>query len=290
MLAAFAGILFTNAEAQKKAKKYHSKKSVVKTEQFKPREFGTPTSVADITDEADSTREYSSIQNLVENNGVTLSYADSTFRPKEPLRRGDFIVSFSSALDAIKKAADAGGVDSSVVTSNYDKSQSYVTSMNEITDLKENSIYYPATQSLVEKWGIAPVSKTKSLNAGEIMTEGEVYDILKSTLGYTSPGTNPYTKAMTRGKFAMILNNAVNEKLSQINEMASVRTDSLDNARRQQELALKQQEKQATDSLTRPAEQSKIDAQKQQAEAWTKLSEREKRKQIRSELKSQKNK
>ena len=293
LLTAFAGMLFTNLEAQTKGKKSHSKhakKSLAKKEQFKPREFGTPTSVADITDEADSTREYASVKNLVENNGVTLSYADSTFRAKEPLRRGDFIVSFNSALDAIKKAADAGGVDSTVITSGYDRSQSYVTSVGEITDLKDNSIYYPATQSLVEKWGIAPISKTKSLNAGEVMTEGEVYDLLKSTLGYTSPGTNPYTKAMTRGKFAMILNNAVNQKLTQINELAAVRTDSLDNARRQTELALKQQEKQAKDSTARQAELSKIEAQKQEAEAWTKLSEREKRKQIRSELKNQKNK
>ncbi len=170
-----------------------------------------------------------------------------------------------------------------------DNNQSSVTSISEIKDVNENSIYYPATQSLIEKWHIAaPFSKTKSLNAGAVMTESEVYDILKSTLGYTSPGTNPYSRAMTRGKFAVILNNAINQKLSEVNASSTTRQESLDSLRRQQGLTLKQEEKQRTDSLAKEAELSKIEAQKKEAESWTKLSEREKRKQIKSQLKNQK--
>ena len=297
-LGLFAVMLFGNVQAQKKVHAYHkkgkksTKNAIVK---FTPKEFGTMTSVSDLRDEADSTREYASVKNLMENNGVTLAYADSTFQPKEPLRRGDFIVSLNSALDAIKKSADNSGLDSSTsllntnTTNTYDSTQSNVASVTEIKDLNETSLYYPATQSLVEKWHVtAPFSKTKSLNAGAVMTESEVYDILKNTLGYNSPGTNPYSKAMTRGKFAIILNNAVNQKLSEVNALSTTRSESLDSVRRQEELTLKQQEKQKADSLAKEAELSKIDAQKKEAEAWTKLSERDKRKQIRSQLKNQK--
>jgi len=315
MLGLFAAMLYGDVQAQKKKhKKSASKKSTV--QKFTPKEFGTLTSVSDLRDEADSTREYASVKNLMENNGVTLAYADSTFQPKEPLRRGDFIVSLNSALEAVKKSADNSGLDSSTSvistgtpgtampstttpgtatpstttpsTTTPENTGSEVASVSDIKDLNENSIYYTATQSLIEKWHVVPVTKNKLLNAGEVMTEAEVYDILKTTLGYTSPGTNPYSKAMTRSKFAMILNNAVNQKLSEVNAMSTARTESLDSVRRQQELTLKQQEKEKTDSLAKEAELSKIEAQKKESEAWTKLSERDKRKQIRSQLKNQK--
>ncbi|MEO6329550.1 MAG: S-layer homology domain-containing protein [Ginsengibacter sp.] len=282
MLLALFGVTYGDMQAQKKKT---IKRSTVKTTKvkFTPKEFGTPASLSEVTDVNDSTPGYQSIKTLVETNGVTLVYADNTFRPKDPLRRGDFIVTFNSALDAVKKATDAGGVDNSVINT-YDKSQSYVTSVSEITDLQESSVYYPAAQSLIERWGIAaPFSKSKLLNAGAPMTEGEVYDILKQTLGYVSPGTNPYSTAMTRAKFATVLNNAVGQKLVQVNTLAVAKTDSLDDLRRQQEALIKQQDKQRRDSLTKEVELSKIEAQKREAEAWTKLSDKEKRKQLKSQ-------
>jgi hypothetical protein len=282
MLVALFGVLHGDIQAQKKRtlKKSTTKTTTIK---FTPKEFGTPASVSEVKDENDSTPEYSSVKNLVENNGVQLVYADSTFRPKDLLRRGDFIVSFNSALDAVKKVTDAGGLDSSIINT-YDRNQSYITHVNELTDLKESSVYYPAAQSLIERWGIAaPFSKSKMLNAGAPMPERDVYDILRVTLGYNSPGANPYSTAMTRAKFAMILNNALNMKLSQVNAMATAKTDSLDDLRRQQEALIKQQDKQRRDSLAKEVELSKIEAQKKEAEAWTKLSDREKRKQLKAQ-------
>jgi hypothetical protein len=268
------------AQKKKVVKKSSSKTTKVK---FTPREFGAPSSVSDISDISEANPEYTSVKNLVETNGVTLVYADSTFRSKDLLRRGDFIVSFNSALEAVKRSAATGGLDSSIINT-YDRNQSYVTNVSEIKDLNESSVYYPAAQSLIEQWGIAaPFTKTKLLNAGATMSEGEVYDILKSILGYTSPGTNPYATAMTRGKFAMVLNNALNQKLVEVNTIASAKTDSLDNLRIQQEALLKQQDKQRRDSLFREAELSKIEAKKKEAEAWNKLSDKEKRKQIKSQ-------
>lgn len=267
------------AQSKKSVKKPVSK--TTKTT-FVPREFGTTSSVIDVHDVSETSPEYQSVKNLVETNGVTLVYADSTFKPKEQLRRGDFIVSFNSALDAIKKATDENSLDSSIINT-YDKNQSYVTQISEIKDVQESSVYYPAAQSLIEKWGIAaPFTKSKLLNAGEAMPEGEVYDILKVTLGYNSSATNPYSTAMTRGKFAMVLNNAVNFKLSQVRAMGAAKRDSIDNLRRQQQALIQQQEKQRRDSLSREVELSKIEAQKKEAEAWNKLSDREKRKQLKN--------
>ena len=282
MLLRLFGIFLGDTQAQKKKTVKHSSAKTT-TIKFTPREFGTPSSVSEIKDVSDSSAEFQSVKNLIETNGVTLVYADNTFKSKESLRRGDFIVSFNSALDAIKKAADAGGSDGSIINT-YDKNQAYVTNVSEIKDLKESSVYYPAVQSLIERWGIAaPFTKSKLLNAGAPMPEGEVYDILKATLGYNSPGTNPYATAMTRGKFAMVLNNALNLKLTQVNALATAKRDSIDDLRRQQEAMLKQQDKQRRDSLAKEVELSKIEAQKKESEAWTKLSDREKRKQLKNQ-------
>jgi hypothetical protein len=288
MVVLFSGFVYGDIQAQKKKVTKRSTSSKTGTVKFTPREFATPDSSFVITDVPDSSSAYSSVNNLVQTNGVTLAYADSTFRPKDPLRRGDFIVSFNSALEAIKRAGDSGSLDSAVVNT-YDRNQSYITSVSEITDVKEGSVYYPAVQSLIERWGIAaPFTKSKLLNASAPMLETEVYDILRVTLGYTSPGSNPYAKAMTRGKFAMVLNNALNQKLAQVNELASARMDSVDNQRRQEEMGIQQQERMRRDSLTKEVELSKIEAQRKEAEAWSKLSEREKRKQARINVKEQK--
>ena len=288
MVVLFSGFVYGDIQAQKKkvTKKSSSKTNAVK---FTPREFAIPDSAFVVTDVPDSSSAYSSIKNLTQMNAVTIAYADSTFRPKDPLRRGDFIVSFNSALEAIKKAGDAAGLDSAAVNT-YDRNQSYITSVSEISDVKEGSVYYPAVQSLIERWGIAaPFTKSKLLNASAPMLETEVYDILKVTLGYTSPGSNPYAKAMTRGRFAIVLNNALNQKLAQVNELASARGDSIENQRIQQETTIKQQEKIRKDSLAKEVELSKIEAQRKEAEAWSNLSEKEKRKQARINVRQQKN-
>jgi len=283
MLMSFLTVLNAEVNAQvKKSVKRHTTKKTVAVK-FKPKEFATTTTVSAITDLKEDNAEYNSVKNLVETNGVTLVYADSTFRPKDVLRRGDFIVSFNSALESIKRASDAGSLDSSIVNT-YDKNHSYITHVSELKDINESSVYYPAAQSLIEHWGIdAPFTKAKLLNAASPMTEAEVYDILKVTFGYTSPGTNPYSTAMTRGKFAMVLNNALNQKLIQVNTLASARRDSIDDLRRQQEMAIKQADKVRKDSIAKEVGLSKIDAQKKEAEAWSKLSDKEKRKQLKNQ-------
>lgn len=276
-------LVYGDSQAQQKKV---VKKTIIKPapkDKFIPREYGAPASVADVTDVTETSAEYESLKNLIEISGVTITYADNTFKPAEPLRRGDFVVSFNSALEAVKKAADSGGLDSSLINT-YDKNQSYITSAAEIKDVTESSVYYPAVQSLIEKWGIAaPFTKTRLLDAGAPMSESEVYDILRVTLGYNSSGANPYASAITRSKFATVLNNALNLKLSQVNSLATARADSLSDLRMQQEAMLKQQDKMRRDSLAREVELSKMEAQRKEGEAWKKLSDKEKRKQLKSQ-------
>ncbi len=103
----FSGFICGNIQAQKKRVTKRSSSSKTSVVKFTPREFAVPDSLFVVSDVPDSSSAYSSIQTLTQN-GVTMAYADSTFRPKEPLRRGDFIVSFNSALEAIKRAGEAG--------------------------------------------------------------------------------------------------------------------------------------------------------------------------------------
>ena len=182
LITAFSFLLSTGElQAQKKKVVKHSAKPA--TVKFTEKSFGSPTTITEVTDLTEASPGYDAEKNLIENYGVTMAYSDNTFKPKEPLRRGDFIVAYTSALAAVKKAMDAGGVDSSIINT-YDKNASYITSVNDIKDLKPESVYYPATQALIERWGIAaPFTKAKVLNPGGVMTEAEVYDILKVTLG-----------------------------------------------------------------------------------------------------------
>lgn len=271
-------LLLSVSDLQAQKKKVVKKSTKPAAVKFTEKSFGTPTTIAEVTDIKDSTPAYEAEKNLIENYGVTMAYSDNTFKGKEPLRRGDFIVAFNSALGAVKKAMDAGSVDSSFINT-YDKNASYITSVGDLKDLQPTSVYYPATQALIERWGIAaPFTKAKVMNAGGIMTEAEVYDILKVTLGYNSPGSNPYTTAMSRDKFAMVLNNALNQKITQVNAMADSKKMAADDERRRQELAFQMSEKQRKDSVGKEIELRRMDAQKKEAEAWSKLSDREKRK------------
>ncbi len=74
----------------------------------------------------------------------------------------------------------------------------------------------------------------------------------------------------------------------QINDLSGARRDSIDNQRRQEEMVMQQQETMRKDSLAKEVELSKIEAQRKEAEAWNKLSEKEKRKQARINVKQQK--
>ena len=276
----FVALLFTitNAQAQKKItkKKTVNKNTVVI--KLQERNFGSPTSISAISDINMADPAYESLKNLIENYGVTLTYTDNTFRPKELLKRGDFVVALNSALNNLKSKMDAAGLDSTLINT-YDRNRggAYLTGIAQVKDLIESSIYYPASKSLIERWGIAaPFALNKTLNANTTMPEKEVYDILRVTLGYNSAGINPYSPGMSRSKFAIVLNNALSQKNTEINSLNSIQQAKRDEERKRQMDSLQRVDMMRKDSVAKEIELRKQEAAKKEEEARKKLLEKRK--------------
>lgn len=271
LIIAFA-LLFTlsaNAQTKKVTSKKNSTNNKV-TIKAVERNFGTATSVTGIIDITEDDVAYSSLKNLLENYGVVLTYADNTFRGKDPLKRGDFIVALNSVLNNLKSKMETGSITDTALFNTYDRNRngSYLTSISQVKDLSESSIYYSAAQSLIENWGIAaPFGMNKSLNANSAVPEKEVYEILKAVMGYTSTGVNPYATAMTRSKFAIVLNNAVTQKMTQINTIRTAQQLVRDEERRRQMDSLKRVDMLRRDSIAKEIQLRKLEAAQKEEEA-----------------------
>jgi len=275
-------LMFLFADVQAQNKKITTKKTTAKNNtvviKMTQRNFGSPTSISEITDITVTDPAYESLKNLIENYGVTITYSDNTFRGKELLNHGDFVVAFNSALNNLKNKKDAAGIDSSLINT-YDRNRggAYLTTVSQVKDITESSIYYPAAKSLIEQWGIAePFALNKTLSANSAMTEKEVYDIMRVTLGYNSAGVNPYSAGMTRNKFATVLNNAVTQKNSEINSLHSIMQAKRDDDRRHQLDSLKRVDMERKDSVAKEIQLRKQEAAKQEEEARKKLKEKKK--------------
>ena len=272
--------LFATVQAQKKkvvAKKTTANNNIVVIKMTQ-RNFGSPTSISEITDITVADPAYDALKNLIENYGVTITYSDNTFRGKEVLNRGDFVVAFNSVLNNLKNKKESAGVDSSLINT-YDRNRggAYLTAVTQVKDLTETSIYYPASKSLIEQWGIAePFALSKTLSANTTMPEKEVYDIMRVTLGYNSAGVNPYSAGMTRNKFVIVLNNAVSQKMTEINSLHSVIQAQRDDDRRRQLDSLKRVDMARKDSVAKEIQLRKEEAAKQEEEARKKLKEKKK--------------
>ena len=270
--------LVIHAQAQKKVT---AKKKTTNTVTIKAvdRNFGSPASVSDITDVDDSNVVYPELKNLIDNYGVTITYADNTFRGKEALRRGDFIVALNSALNNLRSKMEAAGITDTTLFNTYDRKRggAYLTGISQVKDVPENSIYYPAAKSLIEQWGIAaPFALNKTLSAGSTISEKEVYDILRVTMGYNSAGVNPYATAISRNKFAIALNNAVTQKLTEIKSLGSMLQAKRDAERKRQLDSLQRVDMLRKDSITKEIQARKQEADRKEEEA-RKLLEKKKK-------------
>ena len=272
-------LMITNAEAQKKVTKKKTVNNNTVVIKLTERNFGNPTSIPAITDIIVTDPAYESLKNLIENYGVTLTYADNTFRPKELLKRGDFVVALNSAFNNLRSKMEADGLDTALINT-YDRNRggAYLTAITQVKDISETSIYYPASKSLIEKWGVAaPFALTKTLNANTTMPEKEVYDILRVTLGYNSAGANPYSAGITRSKFAIVLNNALSQKNTEINSLHSIQQAKRDDEIKRQMDSLQRVDMMRKDSVAKEIELRKQEAAKKEEEARKKLLEKKKK-------------
>ena len=273
-------IFFLAGDAQAQ-KKVATKKKANNTISIKAvdRNFGSPASVSDITDVNDSSVVYNELKNLLENYGVTITYADNTFRGKESLKRGDFVVALNAALNNLKSKMEAAGITDTALFNTYDRNRggAYLTSISQVKDVPENSLYYPAAKSLIEKWGIAaPFALNKTLSANSSISEKEVYDILRVAMGYNSAGVNPYATSISRNKFAIALYNAVTQKMTEINSLHTIQQAKRDTERRRQLDSLQRIEMLRKDSVAKEIELRKQEAAKKEEEA-RKLLEKKKK-------------
>ena len=275
--------LMGNVDAQTKVK---IKTKTTATPKFTEKSFGTPSSVMDVTDISDSSKAYNSVKSLLDKH-ITLAYDDNTFKGNEPIRRGDFIVALNSSLDALKQVAAENGIDSSFNVANTSSngamsaasvaentSASTNTSSTGFTDVQESSVYYPAIQALAAKGVSAPFADSKKFNAGAPMTESEVYDALNKVFGYDKSGMNPYAKTMSRNKFAMVLNNAVSNKLMEEYAMIDKNNAQAEQLRQQEKERLAQelasQEQMRKDSMNNAYKAEQMEIEKRALEAQSK--------------------
>lgn len=266
---AMAGFLlithFADAQKTKKASlKNKVSLSVVKA-------YANPQSISDVKDILINNEAYNALKELIEKYQVTMVYDDNSFRGNANLKRGDFVVSYASALQSIRSATKRDSLDT-VLVNTYDRNRAYITSVTQVKDLKPGSIYYVAVQNLLEDWGInAPFTKAAVLNAQSLFYQDELYDILRVTLGYQYSGITPRKVAVTRNHFAIILDDALNQKMKQIDSLAAKNKARADAEKARVKALIEQIEQNRHDSISKEIEARKIEAQKKEEEARKKL-------------------
>lgn len=236
--------------------------------------FGNPQSITEITDILENNEAYSAVKDLIDNHHITMVYADNSFSGNANLKRGDFVVSFNSALTNIKDAINNAGLDTSLINT-YDRNKAYITSVTQVKDIKPGSVYYNAVESLLEKWGInAPFTKAALLNAQSLFYQDELYDILRVTLGYDYGMFKPKRLTITRYHFAIVLDNALKQKLAQVQMLANEKKAKDDAEKARVDSIVKQIEQNRHDSIGKEIEMRKAEAEKKEAEARKKLEDK----------------
>ena len=240
------------------------------------KEFGSPHSISDVKDVLENNDAYNALKDLIEKHQVTIVYADNSFLGNANLKRGDFVVSYNSALDRIRDATKSAGLDTTLINT-YDRNKAYITSVTQVRDIRPGDIYYNAVQSLLESWGInAPFTKAALLNANALFYEDELYDILRVTLGFEYGMGKPGHVAVKRYRFAIILDDALNLKMQQIGVLAGEKK-AMDDAEKSRVKAIIQQiEQNRRDSVSKEIEMRKMEAQKKEAEARKQLEDKNK--------------
>jgi len=104
-----------------------------------------------------------------------------------------------------------------------------------------------------------------------------VYDILRVTLGYNSAGVNLYSTAIIRSKFAIVLNNAITQKMTEINSLRTIQQAKREVDRRRQLDSLERVDMARKDSIAKEIELRKQEAAKKEEEARKKLLEKNKK-------------
>lgn len=237
--------------------------------------FGRPQSIIDVKDVPENNEAYDALKNLIENQ-VIIVFADNSFLGNANLKRGEFVMSFNSALERIRDATKNAALDTTLVNT-YDRNRAYITSVTQVKDVQPGSMYYDAVHSLLENWGInAPFTKAALLNANSLFHEDELYDILRVTLGFEHGKVKPGKAAVKRSRFAMILNDALNFKMGQIDALAREKNAKEAAEKARVNAVIQQIEQGHRDSVRKEIETRKMEAEKKETEARKQLENKNK--------------
>ncbi len=248
-----------------------AKKNIVTVKAHASMGFGNPQSISEVKDVLENNEAYNSLKDLIETYHVAIIYTNNSFLSNNNLKRGDFVVSFNSALEVIQEATKKESLDT-VLINTYDRNRAYITSVTQVKDIKPGDIYYNPVQSLLERWGInAPFTKAAMLNANSLFYEDELSDIFRVTLGFEFEKGKPARVPVKRYRFAILLDEAINLKMKQIKMLANEKKAKEDAEKARVNAIIQQIEQNHRDSVSKEIELRKLEAQKKEVEARKKL-------------------
>jgi hypothetical protein len=182
----------------------------------------TLTSVTQFRDVAPGAPYFDSLQSLTERYGVSNGFKGASgveYRGEKPLSRADMILMVEGALDQVSQLAEMAMMDLPQEKQNKAmKSLSILqgakcrsmgalhTSVGQIKDVKPTDTWFPAAQSLVEKWSIRIASADGTFGASDTITAADARECLKI---FAPGGPSHKPEKLTRGDFAIMLNQAL---------------------------------------------------------------------------------
>lgn len=191
------------------------------------------TSISEFGDIRPTDPEFTAVQSVVERYGINVGLPDRTFRGKQPLTRGDFVIYLSEAMDRIHELLAAGAADapdvakinndldvvsqqlsqkSSTIAKRIEQIQTRLAQLESRVNAKavEKAQALPSVQ-LIAKIPTPPRSAIKDIQPSdryykELENLLERYDINVVFPNLTFQGERP----LIRGDFAIYLNAALN--------------------------------------------------------------------------------
>lgn len=196
----------------------------------------TLTSVSQYSDVQPDAPYFDALQSLTERYGVSNGFkgaAGVEFRAGQPLSRADMIMLVEAGLDQVSQLADVTMMEMppdkrqkamkslSILQGAKCKSMgAQFVSVDQIKDIKPTDEWYEAAQSLVEKWSIRIAAADGKFGATDTVSTADAQECLK----IFTPGGPPHKPAkLTRGDFAIMLNQAMDEFNEELGEAAAAK-------------------------------------------------------------------
>lgn len=156
------------------------------------------TSTSQIADVDPSADYYPALSSLIERYGITLTYADSTFRANDVLTYGEFALGLNQALDSLTQAG----------WTQPPQPQAFRTAS--VVDVERTSAYFEAVELLNTRYNVN-LAAGGEFDGNLPITRQAVADYINQATGLTFDGSEDI---LTRGEFAILLDQMLSEALA----------------------------------------------------------------------------